>query len=102
MPLLRLLWPVALLAVGVAPLAGQAPTGGTLPSVFFDCDGPNCNSQYYRTEITWVNWVRDRQDSDVHLIVTSQGTGAGGREYQLDFIGEGEFEGYEDQIRHTT
>ena len=99
---LRTFWLLAVLAFAAAPLAGQAPTESALPRVFFDCDGPNCNSQYYRTEITWVNWVRDRDDSDVHVIVTSQGTGAGGREYQLDFIGEGEFEEYEDQIRYST
>ena len=68
------------------------------PNVFLDCQGPNCNDQYYRTEISWVNWVRDPADSHVHVIVTSQGTGAGGREYQLDFIGRERWEEYQDQV----
>ena len=32
-------------------------------------------------------WVRDRQDAQVHLLITSQQTGAGGRENTLAFIG---------------
>lgn len=103
-PLARLLLAGVVLSAGfpAAPVAAQAPNGDGLPKVFFDCNGPNCRSDYYRTEITWVNWVRDRLDSDVHLIVTSQGTGAGGREYQLDYIGQADFESYEDQLRFST
>ncbi len=64
------------------------------PRVFFDCAGPRCDSRYYRTEIDWVNWVNDRTDADVHLIMTSQPTGAGGREFLFDFNGVGEHEEY--------
>jgi hypothetical protein len=83
----------------MAPLAGvvaQESSGQSRPNVFFDCDGRNCNNEYYRTEIDWVNWVRDREVADVHLIMTSTNTGAGGREYRLDFLGHGAQEGYED------
>jgi hypothetical protein len=88
---------LAALAVLVTadPIAGQREQGR--PRVFFDCNGPNCNSQYYRTEITWVNWVNDREVADLHIIMGSLSTGAGGREYQLDFLGVDTQEGYEDQ-----
>lgn len=72
----------------------------TRPRVFFDCDGRDCNSQYYRTEIDWVDWVNDRQVADVHLIMTSITTGAGGREYQLDFIGRDDAVEYVDNMRY--
>ena len=88
-----------LISVVLAPLAGvaaQESNGQSRPNVFFDCDGRNCNNEYYRTEIDWVNWVRDREDADVHLIMTSTNTGAGGREYRLDFLGHDAQEGYED------
>jgi hypothetical protein len=75
-------------------LAGQV----TRPTVFFDCAGRHCNSQYYRTEIGWVDWVNDPTVADVHLIMSSTGTGAGGREYQLDFLGRDGLEGYADQM----
>ena len=47
-----------------------------------------------------MNWVRDQQDADVHVIMTSQNTGAGGREYILDFMGRGAYENYEEQSRY--
>ena len=75
-----------------APLVGISAlqtNGQSRPNVFFDCNGRNCNDQYYRTEIDWVNWVRDREVADVHLIMTSLRTGAGGYEYRLDFLGHG-------------
>ena len=73
-----------------------APTPTTLvPRVFFDCRGPRCNGTYYRTEIDWVAWVRDQRDAHVHVIVTSQQTGVGGREFILDFIGNGTYQDYE-------
>ena len=70
----------------------------TRPNIFFDCQGRNCNTQYYRTEIEWVNWVRTREDSDVHVIMTSQATGSGGREYQIDIAGRDSNDAYGDQI----
>ncbi len=68
--------------------------------VFFDCQGSQCgstNDTYYRTEIPWVTWVRDRQDANLYLIMTSQTTGGGGREFQLDAAGREEYADYEDQ-----
>ncbi|HYA48624.1 MAG TPA: hypothetical protein VEG35_02900, partial [Burkholderiales bacterium] len=55
------------------------------PKVFLDCH--QCDMDYIRNEITFVNFVRDRQTADVHILVTIQLTGSGGREYSLDFIG---------------
>lgn len=67
------------------------------PNVFLDCREARCNYEYYRTEIDWVNWVRDRQVADVHIVMTAQGTGAGGREYLFDFIGTDEESPYSHQ-----
>lgn len=100
-----LLTVAAAVAVAGKPSAldGQSPADAdaSRPNVFFDCSGRRCNSNYYRTELPWVNWVRLPEDSDVHLIMTSQATGAGGREYQLDFIGDEQF-GYQEQLLHQT
>ena len=65
--------------------------------IFLDCRTRDCDRTYFRTEITWVTWVRDQRDASVHVIMTSQRTGAGGQEYQLDFIGGEAFQGYEAQ-----
>lgn len=82
------------------PLHGQ--DSADRPSIFFDCDGRDCNSQYYRTEIGWVDWVNDQEVADVHLIMASTTTGAGGREYQLDFLGRDGFAGYGDVMRYQS
>jgi len=42
---------------------------------------------YIRTEITFVNYVWDRKEADVHVLITQLRTGGGGREYTLLFIG---------------
>jgi len=101
---LRLGFSLMALALPLPPSAlaqeADAPAAAR-PNVFFDCEGRNCNSDYFRTEIGWVNWVRDRQDAHVHVIMTSQETGAGGREYRLDFLGRGAAEAYRDQVLHN-
>ena len=79
-----------------------AQTVQSRPRVFFDCNGPTCNSQYYRTEINWVNWVNDPEVADLHIIMGSLSTGSGGREYQIDFIGVDSDEGYEDQHHYSS
>jgi hypothetical protein len=86
------------LAAAAAPVSVFAQEAAVQPNVFFDCGGRNCNSQYYRTEIDWVNWVNDQAVSDVHVIMSSVRTGVGGREYQLDFIGREAQDGYVDQL----
>ncbi|HSW31438.1 MAG TPA: hypothetical protein VLH75_18265 [Longimicrobiales bacterium] len=78
------------------------PTNGGRPRVFFDCQGPNCNSDYFRTEIPWVTWVRDRTDAQVHVIVVSTATGAGGRAYEMDFQGRNGLTGYTDHLVYTS
>jgi hypothetical protein len=84
---------VFLLVTLAAPLAAQeAPGSGDRINLFFDCQGMGCwDMDFFRREIPWVNWVRDREDSDVHVLVTSQTTGGGGQQYTLAFIGRGDF-----------
>jgi hypothetical protein len=66
--------------------------------VFLDCG--ECDENYLRTEITYINYVRDRTDADVHVLVTTQGTGGGGTEYTMKFIGLGRFGGVEQSLRY--
>lgn len=71
-------------------------------TVFLDCNAPNCDFDHFRFEITWVNWVRDREDADVHLLVTAQRTGGGGWHYTLDYLGQGPFDGVEKSLSYTS
>ncbi len=58
------------------------------PRVFLDCR--ICDHDYIRTEISFVNYVRDRKEADIHILVTAQRTGSGGREFTMDFMGLGD------------
>lgn len=81
--------------------AGTAVPAGEALRVFLDCKA-FCDGEFLRREITYINWMRDRQDADVHLLITSQGTGGGGQEYNLKYIGLKAFQGSDDEIRFST
>lgn len=66
----------------------------TAPRIFIDCG--DCDIDYIRTEITFVNYVRDRKEAQIHVLITTLRTGSGGREYTLSFTGQNEFAGLDD------
>lgn len=70
------------------------------PRVFLDCRF--CDRDYFRDNLTYINFVRDRADADVHVLVTNQDTGSGGTEYTFAFIGLGEFQDMTFTIAHPT
>ena len=67
------------------------------PKVFVDCN--RCDIDYIRTEITFVNYVWDRQEADVHILITTQGTGSGGSEYTIAFIGQKNYEDLQNTLK---
>jgi len=70
--------------------------------VFLDCQAFfGCDFDLVRREIAWVDWVRNREDADVHLLVTSTPTGAG-RAFDMQFIGRGRFEGQDTSLTHSS
>jgi hypothetical protein len=66
----------------------------TAVKVYLDCAA--CDIDYIKTEITFVNYVRDRMEAQVHILVTTQTTGGGGREYTLAFLGQNSFKDIND------
>ncbi len=70
------------------------------PAIFLDCE--SCFVDYLRAEVTFVDFVRDRTEADVHVLITRAGTGAGGSEYTLQFIGARAFVGLTESIRTVT
>lgn len=54
--------------------------------VYIDCDLCDLSDfDYIRTEIAFVNYVRERKESQVHLLITTQETGGGGTEFTIRF-----------------
>ena len=100
----RLLCTFAVMASAGAELTAQDPAIGPTPAgavrVFLDCDF--CDFDFVRTEMPWVAYVRDRTDADVHVLVTRIGTGAGGSQYTINFVGVGRFAGRSDTLQYVT
>ncbi len=69
-------------------------------SIFLDCDV--CDFDYTRRNITYVNFMRDPADAQVHILETSQKMANGGVEYTLTFIGKKEFAGINDTLVYAS
>jgi len=91
---------IALLAaVTAVPAAAQSEPGREPPAVFLDCQARSCDNTHIRNEVRFVNWMRDRTDADVYVLVTSQSTGGGGSSYLVTMSGQGRFSGDSTEIR---
>ena len=82
-----------------APLAAPDTGRAEAVRVYLECS--QCDFDYLRTEVTFVNYVRDRQVADVVVFVTSMGTGGGGRLFTVAFLGHGAFAGRTDTLTYT-
>jgi hypothetical protein len=92
---------ILLCAMPASVRAQQQPQlGADAIRVFLDCSY-FCDDQFTRTEINYVNWVRDKTDAQVHILVSQLGTGGGGSQYTLTFGGRKEFAGRVDTLRYT-
>lgn len=86
--------------IALAQEPDPSPVSNAALRVFLDCDR-RCDFDFIRQEVTFINWVRDQRDGQVHVLVTRQGTGSG-IEFQLDYIGLEEFEGQDQLLRYTS
>ncbi len=101
------IWTLVLLSTFVCALPLSAQPDLALPvtngngalRVFLDCD--RCDFEFLRQSIDYVNWVRDRHDAQVHVLVTTVGTG-GGRNDDLRFIGLDEFDGVDVELTFSS
>ena len=97
MPMLSaLLLTISLAAVQQPPVTPASPR----LQVFLDC--PSCFADYLREETPFVDFVRDRTQAAVHVIITEVQTGSGGREYVLAFTGLGPLAGRDASLKTVT
>jgi hypothetical protein len=68
--------------------------------IFIDCF--NCDMNYTRKQIPYVNYVRDVKEAQVYILVTSQNAGNGGHQYTITFQGQEEFIGMNDTLVYTS
>ncbi|MGE5521010.1 MAG: hypothetical protein ACM3VS_13850 [Candidatus Dadabacteria bacterium] len=67
--------------------------------VFLDCSWM-CDFDYVRNEMKMVDFVRDRFDADVHVLVNSQHSSSGGTQPTLIFIGQKNFSNQQDTLSY--
>ena len=96
----------SLFAIATAVALAQDPQGppttppqGEALRVFLDCQY-ECDETFLRTEITFVNYVRDRFDAQLLVLVTTQQTGGRGTDFTLTFLGQREFQGRSDTLHY--
>jgi len=89
---------------GVAPAPLPDSLLQTSLRVFLDCQGGvrGCDRDFFVQELNYVNWVRDRFDGDVHLLITTLNAGNGGRELTVNFIGQKKYLGKLDTLVIST
>jgi hypothetical protein len=68
-------------------------------AIFLDC--AFCDEEFVRQDLTYVDHVRDREVAGVHVLVTQETTGAGGRAQTFDLIGLGPFQGMDFSTVYT-
>jgi hypothetical protein len=91
---------LAVLFIAQAPALPQ-PAATNRVKVFLDCPS-GCFDDFLRDEITFVEYMRDRKDADVHVLVTRAQTGSGGSEYTVSLIGVGPFQGVSHTLTSTS
>ncbi len=57
---------------------------------------------YIKEQIPYVNYVRDREQAQVHILMTRQGTGGSATEYTITLTGLEEFSGVNDTLTCIT
>jgi len=68
--------------------------------IFLDCN--DCDMNYTRQEIPYINYVRDVREAEVYILVTDQNAGSGGEQFTFTFQGQGKFKGLNDTLTYTS
>ena len=67
------------------------------PNVFLDCY--YFDIDHIKQEVSYINYVRDRKDADVHVMVTRERAGNGGLRYSLFMLGQNGYAHIQDTLR---
>lgn len=66
--------------------------------VFIDYPEDDHTDRYLRSEIPFVSYVRDPYLAQIHILISVQKTGSGGRKFTLSFMGREDFEGQDQSL----
>ncbi len=93
---------ILLLSISLSlPFFGTAQTNGDKLKVFLECTQEwRCDFDFVKTEMTMVDFVRDRVGSDVHVMVNTQSSSSGGVQAKLYFLGLSRFANTTDTLEY--
>jgi len=74
--------------------------GNDYINVFLDCT--YCNKDHIKKEITFVNYVREPKRAQLHVIISHQTNGSGGRQYFITLQGQNGFANRTDTLKFST
>lgn len=83
----------------VITVSGHASNEPQKIRFYFACN--NCEFDFVRTQISYVDYVRDPADADVHGYVVEESAANGGSRYTFTFLGRKSFEGISDTLQFT-
>ena len=83
-----------------APAWAQTPEPPKPLRLYIDCW--ECDTEFLRQNLLFVDYVRDRLAADIHVFVTTQSTGSGGTSWTLKLIGVGRFQSLDRTSVFTT
>ena len=85
---------------GAGPAWAQTAEPPKPLRLYLDCW--ECDTEYLRQNLLFVDYVRDRLAADLHVFVTTQSTGSGGTSWTLKLIGVGRLQGQDRSSVFTT
>ncbi len=91
---------IIILLISTDLLIAQGTRLQPIPNVYLDC--ASCDVNFIRTNITFVNYVRDQDDASIYLRINDQRTAGGGREFILIFSELGVRDVRSDTLRYVS
>ena len=79
-----------MLGVVVGVLAGWPSAAQAQPTLRVSLDCSQCDFTNLRQDITYISYVNDKSDADVYVLISTENTASGGREYRMEFMGQGD------------
>lgn len=76
----RILGSISLAGMLFATGAHAEPSSASPLRLYLTCPDYACDFDFLKREIAWVDWVRDRADADVVVLLSQRTTGGGGTE----------------------
>ncbi len=80
---------------------GQSTNNEKL-KIFYDCNTWGCEETYIKQNLPEVEFVRDRNYADVHILIVSEENGSGGQKYYLEFSGQNDFKDIQEKLDFST